>query len=154
MQEGFSRGKVIHPCLDDPGNFLLYKFAMKRLRQTRYTKHRHTYGIAPGTIIALPPEIIKKEKGDPDPKMINTGILADLINRYSDNRVIAVPGGLMVNDVRIELNNGVCAFEGTKFRYTDCYSLLVELVKERALRLSRDQVKEIRTEHYKKLTDE
>jgi hypothetical protein len=116
---------------------------MKPIQRTRYPKHRHTYAFDPGVITA-PAE----PKTEIDPKIINVTILSRLINRHSENRSTAGPEGLMINDVSIMLRDGICQLRTTKFRFTDCYSLLIELVKERVMRLGKDQIKEIQNKLY------
>lgn len=120
---------------------------MKRLRRSRFSKHKHTYGFVPGNTVVLPAEVAK-EKIAPDPKMINIPILADFINAFSDNHAISYENGLLINNEKVIIRNGVCEYGGNKFRFSDCFVLLDELSKERAVRLTKDQIRQIEKEHY------
>jgi hypothetical protein len=112
---------------------------MRQVRQTRRprSKHLHTYPfVKPDEVTEI---LAPKKVIEADP----LSILSELINRHPGNCASVVTDGMLINGVRILLWGGICQFGTTRFRYTDYYSLLMELKKERVLCLAKDEIKDI-----------
>jgi len=85
-----------------------------------------------------------------DQKQIDVRLLCYLINqRTNGNRAEVIQGGIRLNQVDIKLANGLAICDQVSFRFIDLRELLLELRKERILKVDPDDIRTIKNEYFR-----
>jgi hypothetical protein len=124
-------------------------------------KHRNAFNFIPGNV--APPEMSSKipaynTQGKTfkrvlpamrNLKLIDLNVLIPIIKEITpQNLVNVIPGGFSCNGNNVNLREGLATIEGMKFRYSDVYELLSNLIQAKMLDADKYELRNIRKKYY------